>query len=98
MSHRKSIRIFLAGIALLFAFGFSLSGAFSDSHLFLPADTAEARIPASLLPAVPSEGRYKIEAGQSRFIVKAFAGGLLSAFAHDHTIAIRDFSGEVKFT
>src|SRR5262249_49797427 len=27
-----------------------------------------------------------------------FAGGLLSALAHDHTIAIRDFTGETQFT
>jgi polyisoprenoid-binding protein YceI len=46
-----------------------------------------------------SEGRYKINAGQSRFIVRAFVGGLLSAVAgHDHTVAIRDFSGTVAFT
>jgi polyisoprenoid-binding protein YceI len=42
--------------------------------------------------------RYKIDAARSSFIVRAFAGGLLSAFAHDHTIAIRDFSGEADFT
>jgi len=42
--------------------------------------------------------RYKIDAGQSKFIVRAFAGGLLSSFAHDHTIAIRDISGEADFT
>jgi polyisoprenoid-binding protein YceI len=42
--------------------------------------------------------RYRIDAAQSRFIVRAFAGGLLSSFAHDHTIAIRDISGEADFT
>lgn len=42
--------------------------------------------------------RYRIDAGESRFTVKAFAGGFLSAFAHDHNIAIRDFSGEADFT
>jgi len=31
-------------------------------------------------------------------MVRAFAGGFLSAFAHDHNIAIRDFSGEAQFT
>jgi len=41
---------------------------------------------------------YKIDASQSRFIVQAFAGGFLSAFAHDHTIAIRDVKGEAQFT
>ena len=35
---------------------------------------------------------------ESRFTVHASAGGLLSALAHDHNIAIRDFSGLVVFT
>ena len=49
--------------------------------------------------APPSEGRYKINAGQSHFTVRALVGGLLSAVAgHDHTIAIREFSGTVAFT
>lgn len=42
--------------------------------------------------------RYRIDASQSRFIVRAFAGGFLSALAHDHTIAIREFTGEAAFT
>jgi polyisoprenoid-binding protein YceI len=42
--------------------------------------------------------RYKIDATQSHFTVRAFAGGFLSAFAHDHTIAIRDFAGQAEFT
>lgn len=47
----------------------------------------------------PADGaRYRIDASQSRFIVRAFAGGFLSAFAHDHTIAIREFTGEAAFT
>ena len=41
---------------------------------------------------------YKIDAAHSRFMVKALAGGLFSAFAHDHNIAIRDFGGSVRFT
>jgi polyisoprenoid-binding protein YceI len=47
----------------------------------------------------PSEGaRYRIDSGQSRFMVRAFAGGFLSAFAHDHNIAIRELGGEAAFT
>lgn len=48
--------------------------------------------------SVTSGATYRIDAGQSRFMVKAFAGGLLSAFAHDHNIAIREFSGQAQFT
>ena len=42
--------------------------------------------------------RYRIDAAHSRFMVRAFAGGFLSAFAHDHNIAIRDLGGEADFT
>jgi len=52
-----------------------------------------ARVEASTTSA-----RYRIDAAQSRFIVRAFAGGFLSAFAHDHTISIREFDGEIDFT
>jgi polyisoprenoid-binding protein YceI len=41
--------------------------------------------------------RYRLDAGQSRFTVQAFAEGLLSAFGHNPVIAIRDFGGEVEF-
>lgn len=47
---------------------------------------------------MPAEARYRIATGESHFAVKAFAGGFLSAFAHDHNIAIRDFNGEADFT
>jgi polyisoprenoid-binding protein YceI len=40
---------------------------------------------------------YRLDAGQSRFTVQAFAEGLLSSFGHDPVIAIRDFEGEVEF-
>jgi len=41
--------------------------------------------------------RYVINPTVSRFTVKAFASGLLSAFGHSPTIAIRDMQGEVHF-
>jgi polyisoprenoid-binding protein YceI len=39
---------------------------------------------------------YIIGAGVSRFTVRGFAGGLLSAMGHNPVIAIRGFSGEVR--
>lgn len=42
--------------------------------------------------------RYKLDASQSRFMVRAFAGGLLWFKGHDHFIAVRDFSGEAQLT
>jgi len=52
---------------------------------------------------VPSESdletlRYIFDKSASRFIVQAFATGMLSAFGHDPKIGIRDFAGEVQFT
>ena len=41
--------------------------------------------------------RYVIDSRSSRFTVQAFATGLLSKLGHNPTIAIRDFSGEMKF-
>lgn len=42
--------------------------------------------------------RYLVDPGLSRFTVQAFASGLLSLFAHNPVIAIRDFAGEMQFT
>jgi polyisoprenoid-binding protein YceI len=47
--------------------------------------------------AATAADRYVIDARSSRFTVRAFATGLLSAMGHNPTVAIRDFSGEVNF-
>jgi polyisoprenoid-binding protein YceI len=41
--------------------------------------------------------RYVIDGRSSRFTVRATATGLLAKMGHNPNIAIRDFSGEVKF-
>lgn len=41
--------------------------------------------------------RYVIDPRTSRFTVQAFATGILSAFGHNPTIAIRDYDGGVEF-
>jgi polyisoprenoid-binding protein YceI len=43
-----------------------------------------------------AETTYRIDAGRSRFTVRAFATGVLSAFGHSPTIAVRKFTGEVR--
>jgi polyisoprenoid-binding protein YceI len=47
-----------------------------------------------LLCLVLAGDRYLIDASAGRFTAKVGAGGLLSAFGHEHTVALRDFSGE----
>lgn len=41
--------------------------------------------------------RYRVDPGPSRFTVQAFATGLLSAFAHSPTFAVRTYTGEAEF-
>jgi polyisoprenoid-binding protein YceI len=41
--------------------------------------------------------RYRFDPGHSKLTVQAFAGGLLSLFAHSPTFAVRDFTGVVDF-
>jgi polyisoprenoid-binding protein YceI len=41
--------------------------------------------------------RYRFDPARSRFTVQAFATGMLSAFAHSPTFAVRDFRGEFRF-
>ena len=42
-------------------------------------------------------GHYVLDKGASRFTVRAFASGMLSALGHNPTIAIRDFAGDANF-
>lgn len=42
--------------------------------------------------------RYRLDASQSNFMVRAFSGGLLWFKGHDHLIRARDFSGEAQLT
>jgi polyisoprenoid-binding protein YceI len=54
--------------------------------------------PPDAAAAAPAVDRYVIDAPRSRFTVRAAAAGLLSAFGHNPTIAIREFSGEARFS
>ena len=75
----------------------ALSGDTLSRRINAPPSGA-TKITIEPLAAPPDGARYRIVASQSRFTVRAFAAGLLSGFAHDHTIAIRDFTGEAAFT
>jgi polyisoprenoid-binding protein YceI len=48
-------------------------------------------------PVETATDRFVIDTRSSRFTVRAFATGLLSAMGHDPTIGIRDFGGEITF-
>jgi polyisoprenoid-binding protein YceI len=56
---------------------------------------------SSVAKARPGEAvvaRYRLDASQSRFMVRAFSGGLLWFKGHDHLVAVRDFTGEAQLT
>src|ERR1700733_2799171 len=52
----------------------------------------------SMAEAKEGNIRYKLDSSKSRFVVKAFATGLLSSLGHNPTIAIRTFTGEAQFS
>lgn len=56
---------------------------------------ASHQVPVQLVNS-SAMARYLIDAGISRFTLRAFATGLLSALGHSPTIAISDFEGEIR--
>jgi polyisoprenoid-binding protein YceI len=89
--HRNTIAIL---IALAVCVGFSPAA--TRSSWVDKSDSASSGPDPGL--SSPAVRRYRIDAGQSNFMVHAFVGGLLSGFGHNHNIAIKDISGETQFT
>jgi polyisoprenoid-binding protein YceI len=52
---------------------------------------------ATLEPTETAADRYVVDGRSSRFIVRAFATGVLAAMGHNPTISVRDLDGELKF-
>lgn len=63
-----------------------------------PRSTDSLSAGAANAPSSQQRITYEIDSGRSRFIVRAFAGGLFSIFAHDHTISVKDFSGSAQIS
>ncbi|MFZ0637079.1 MAG: YceI family protein [Candidatus Acidiferrales bacterium] len=49
------------------------------------------------MSAMETLAHYRIDAGMSRFTVRAFATGLFSSLGHNPTLAIRGYTGEAAF-
>jgi polyisoprenoid-binding protein YceI len=62
------------------------------------AETAAAARAAAHAAAVQSSVVYKLDPARSKFVVRAFAGGVLWFKGHDHFVAARDFDGEARLT
>src|SRR5438105_1623360 len=97
MRLRTTLTIVLLGVLALSAASYRLSdfGALSAPAVQQTSDSAAARSTRNAGARHPA-ARYRLDAGQSRFMVRAFAGGLLWFKGHDHFIAVRDFTGEVQ--
>lgn len=87
----KSLR--LPALTLCAAFAFGASGGATDSTR---APNAPGASETETLNQ--SAVRYRLDASQSKFIARAFAGGPLWFKGHDHFVAARDFSGEAQLT
>jgi polyisoprenoid-binding protein YceI len=87
-------------LASLAAFAIMVGvGVFCSDYMAEPASAVRLEAPAASHSSPVADGaRYRIDAGQSRFTVRVFVGGLLSSLGHDHTIAARNLSGEAQFT
>lgn len=77
----------------------------ADARAFQPVEQTGDSTPQTAAPGgagVAAKGlavaRYRLDSGQSRFVVRAFSGGPLWFKGHDHIIAVRDFTGEVQLT
>jgi polyisoprenoid-binding protein YceI len=70
------------------------SQAIEDSN----TSNAATLAPAESEGEPPALALYRIDAAQSKFMVRVFAGGPLFFKGHDHWIAIREFTGEAQLT
>jgi polyisoprenoid-binding protein YceI len=73
-------------------------GAFSSAADQTRVEPAAIDKGAVATSAEPATLRYRLDAGQSKFIAHAQSGGLLWFKGHDHLVAVREFTGEAELT
>jgi polyisoprenoid-binding protein YceI len=88
--HRKESYARVHRIALAVAFAVLLGVAFEPTRVSSELITT-AKDPQGTL-------RFRLDPSQSKFVARAFAGGLLWFKGHDHFVAAREFSGQVELT
>ena len=54
--------------------------------------------PMAFRSTTPASSAYVLDSSQSKFIAHAYAGGLFWFKGHDHYLAAKQFTGEVKLT
>ncbi len=99
MQHPHTVlKLAMMFIIINFVSLFTLLSPATSSDVSAQTRRKSSPAPIAASNAASSVAVYRIDAAQSRVIVRAFVGGLLSSFGHDHTIAVRDFGGEVHLT
>lgn len=97
-----SLKLYLVALLLIFA---PLDWRLGDGNRQRVAMGAPCRLTfhhPTASPVSPSQARavrrYVLDSSQSKFIARAFSGGLLWFKGHDHLIAVREFTGEAEVT
>jgi polyisoprenoid-binding protein YceI len=55
-------------------------------------------VAAAIVVGAQGSRRYVLDSSQSKFVARAFAGGLLWFKGKDHLVAVREFTGEAQIT
>jgi polyisoprenoid-binding protein YceI len=75
---------------------------FSQGKSLIKTNSAKAPVKrligGNITSASMTTRRYVLDSSQSKFIARAFSGGLLWFKGHDHLIAVREFTGEAQIT
>jgi polyisoprenoid-binding protein YceI len=80
------LRIFLGMVVLAFWCAIIFPGTNASSGV-------DRRVAVSQAPL-----RFRLDSSQSKFVARAFSGGLLWFKGHDHLVAAKEFSGQVEIT
>lgn len=75
----------------------TLLGGLTFLMLVVPAVTFKADAVSSVHQGKDTQ-RFRLNAGESKFVAHALRGGLLWFKGHDHLVAAREFSGEAQIT
>jgi polyisoprenoid-binding protein YceI len=96
---RSSIRI---SWSRMMAIGLFLSFGLIVLIAFIPQQKLQAEIrspePSPPVSNLAATERFVLSPRESKFMARAYAGGLLWFKGHDHHLAAREFSGEVELT
>jgi len=89
MHSKKELAYKLFRIALVMCFVVTMSG-WSRQSLGLLVTSSGSKTQTAI--------RFRLDPSQSKFVARAFSGGLLWFKGHDHLVAAREFSGEAQIT